>query len=43
MPLPTPDALGLVTGWLIAAMPFGLMLTAIAWGFRLVVTWVLRK
>lgn len=43
IPLPTQEALGLVTGWLIAAMPFGVMLTAAAWGFRLVVTWVLRK
>ncbi len=43
IPLPTGEALGLVTGWLIAAMPFGVMLTAIGWGFRLVVTWVLRN
>jgi len=43
IPVPTQEALGLVTGWLIAAMPFGVMLTAVAWGFRLVVKWVLRK
>ena len=42
IPLPAQEALGLATGWLIAAMPFGVMLTAIAWGFRLVVKWVLR-
>ncbi len=41
--LPTQEVLGLVTGWLIAAMPFGVMLTAIGWGFRLVFKWVLRN
>ncbi len=41
--LPTPEVLGSVTGWLIAALPFGMIMTAGAWGFRAVLGWVLRK
>ena len=40
--MPTEAALGSALGWLIAAAPFGTILTAIAWGFRTVVKWVLR-
>jgi hypothetical protein len=38
-----PEAIGSVLGWLVAAAPFGVILTAIGWGFRLVVKWVLRN
>ena len=41
--LTTPEVLGSITGWLIAALPFGMILTASAWGFRIVLGWVLRK
>lgn len=41
--LPMPEVLGSITGWLIAALPFGMLLTAGAWGFRSVLGWVLRK
>lgn len=41
--LTTPEVLGSITGWLIAALPFGMILTAGAWGFRIVLGWVLRK
>ena len=40
--LPGAEALGSALGWLIAAAPFGLILTAIGWGFRIVLKWVLR-
>jgi hypothetical protein len=41
--LPMAEALGFATGWLVSAIPFGLMLTAVGWGFRAVLRWVLRK
>lgn len=41
--LPASEAFGLVTGWLIATTPFGMMLTALAWAFRAVLSWVLKK
>ena len=41
--LPTHEALGLTGGWLISAVPFGMMLTAFGWAFRAVLRWVLRK
>ena len=41
--MPAPEAFGLVTGWLIATTPFGMMLTALAWAFRAVLSWVLKK
>ena len=40
--MPVPDAMGLALGQLISAVPFGMMLTAAAWGFRTVLRWVLR-
>ena len=40
--MPIPEAMGLAAGQLISAVPFGMMLTAAAWGFRTVLRWVLR-
>lgn len=37
------QAVGSALGWLVAAAPFGMILTAAAWGFRIVVKWVLRN
>jgi len=41
--MPGAEAIGSVLGWLVAAAPFGTILTAIGWGFRTVVKWVLRN
>jgi hypothetical protein len=41
--MPGAEAMGSAMGWLVAAAPFGLILTAIGWSFRLVVKWVLRN
>jgi len=41
--MPGAEAFGSALGWLIAAAPFGVILTAIGWGFRIVVKWVLRN
>lgn len=41
--LPRPEALGLIAGWLIATTPFGMMATALAWAFRALLGWVLKK
>lgn len=40
--MPVPEAMGLALGQLISAVPFGMILTAGAWGFRTVLRWVLR-
>jgi hypothetical protein len=40
--MPVPEAMGLALGQLISAVPFGMILTAAAWGFRTVLRWVLR-
>lgn len=40
--MPVAEAMGLALGQLISAVPFGMMLTAAAWGFRIVLRWVLR-
>ncbi len=37
------DAAGFAVGQFIAAMPFGMMLTALGWGFKIVLGWFVRK
>ena len=41
--MPVSEAMGLAAGQLISAVPFGMILTAGAWGFRTVLGWVLRN
>lgn len=41
--MPVSEAMGLAAGQLISAVPFGMILTAGAWGFRTVLGWVLRS
>jgi hypothetical protein len=40
--MPVAEAMGLALGQLISAVPFGMIVTAAAWGFRTVLRWVLR-